>query len=246
MYCVRTSLATPWVSTRLWLRCLHATGLCGVGDCVASETNGFVSSDANEILPVVGLPLGERRIEQQDGDVMLKTGPLPRSQEHFVKVAAKIMELSVLSDMSLLQNEGEIIGWTANRQLYVLTMNDDWLVSVHRGVCLGREEHLQAVTEQGVRLRWRLSEYAPSVDQWLSEEEELFVSAARMLRIWKTSKPSGGTQAGRKDKPSGWPRSARRRRLQFCRDPVSRAMRGRVGAAGDEFDLRCYVSWQSW
>ena len=96
--------------------------------------------------------------------------------------------------MSLLQNEGEIVGWTADRQLYVLTMNDDWLVSVHRGVYIEREEQLQAVTEQGVGLRWRLSEYEPSVDQWQSEVEELLVSAARMLRIWKTSKSSGGTQ----------------------------------------------------
>ena len=74
-------------------------------------------------------------MEPPDGDVMLKIGLLPRSQEHFVKVAQKIMEQSVLSDVPLLQNNGEIVGSTANRQLYVSTKNDDWPVSVRRDVC---------------------------------------------------------------------------------------------------------------
>ena len=132
-------------------------------------------------------------MEPPDGDVMLKTGLLPRSQEHIVKVAEKIMELSVLSDVPLLQNGGEIVGSTANRQLYILTRNDDWPVSVRWCVCHKHEEHLQAVGEQGVAKtlveedartvpkdrglrclrrtcsgqRWRLSENEPSVAaQW--------------------------------------------------------------------------------
>ena len=78
---------------------------------------------------------------------------------------------------------------------------------------LEREEHLQAVGEQGVAKplveedaktvpkdrglrclrstcsgqRWRLSQYESSVvDQWRSEEEEHFVRAVRMFMLWKT------------------------------------------------------------
>ena len=89
-------------------------------------------------------------MEPPDGDVMLKTGPLSWSQKHFVMVAEKIMELSALSDVPLLHNEGEIVGSTANRQLCGLTKNDDWPVSVRRGVYLEHVEHLQAVGEQSV------------------------------------------------------------------------------------------------
>ena len=59
------------------------------------------------------------------------------------------MELSVLSDVPLLQNEGETGEETDSPQLRVLTKNDDGPVSVRRGEWLECVEHLQLVGEQG-------------------------------------------------------------------------------------------------